>query len=133
MGPAETFRDQLDAATSTLAAAGVESAGVDAEWLLAGLLGVGRVEVRLRLAAGRAVVEIADTGIGIPAAEREHLFQRFFRTSNAQTIKGTGLGLTVAKAIAEGHGGSVSFESTEGVGTTFRVELPLLDELEQAA
>lgn len=50
MGPAETFRDQLDAATSTLAAAGVESARVDAEWLLAGLLGVGRVEVRLGLA-----------------------------------------------------------------------------------
>jgi release factor glutamine methyltransferase len=53
MGAADTWRDQLDAATATLRAAGVESARVDAEWLLAGLLGVGRAEVRLGL--GRAV------------------------------------------------------------------------------
>jgi release factor glutamine methyltransferase len=63
MGAADTWRDQLDAATATLRAAGVESARVDAEWLLAGLLGVGRAEVRLGLGgavAARVVERYAD-------------------------------------------------------------------------
>jgi signal transduction histidine kinase len=63
------------------------------------------------------------------------LFERFFRTSNAtaQAIQGTGLGLTISKAIAEAHGGRITFTSTEGEGTTFRIELPLADALAAAA
>jgi signal transduction histidine kinase len=87
----------------------------------------GMVEIQASEREGRAVLEVSDTGIGIPAAEQERMFERFFRSSRseAHAITGTGLGLVICKAIAEAHGGSISFTSTEGVGTTFRVELPL--------
>ena len=87
----------------------------------------GRVTVSVAEKDGMAAVEISDTGIGIPAAEQDRLFERFFRssTATAEAIQGTGLGLTIAKAIVDGHGGTISATSEEGVGTTFRVELPL--------
>jgi len=87
----------------------------------------GKVEVRLRAENGKAVLEVEDTGVGIPAAEQEHLFERFFRSSIAtdSAIPGTGLGLTITKAIVERHGGRIQVESTENVGTTVRAELPL--------
>jgi PAS domain S-box-containing protein len=87
----------------------------------------GRVDVRVRSLKKRAVLEVRDSGIGIPAAEQQFLFQRFFRTSTAtqQAIQGTGLGLAISKAIVEAHGGEISVESREGMGTTFRVTLPL--------
>jgi PAS domain S-box-containing protein len=95
----------------------------------------GSVEVRVLEQAGRAVIEVSDTGMGIPAAEQDRLFERFFRTSTAtaQAIQGTGLGLTISKAIAEAHGGRISFTSVEGEGTTFRIELPLAPALADAA
>ncbi len=87
----------------------------------------GRVDVRVHTHRKRAVLEVRDSGIGIPADEREHLFERFYRTSTAteQAIQGTGLGLAISKAIAEAHDGRITVESEENVGTTFRVELPL--------
>jgi signal transduction histidine kinase len=87
----------------------------------------GRVDIRAFPRDGYAVIEVADSGMGIPAAEQERLFERFFRTRAAseQAIQGTGLGLAISKAVAEAHGGTIAFESREGVGTTFRVELPL--------
>lgn len=89
--------------------------------------GGGRLGVRLASEGGCAVLEVEDTGLGIPAGEQEHLFERFFRSSTARAaaIQGTGLGLTIAKAIVEAHGGTISFTSEEGVGTVFRVGLPL--------
>jgi signal transduction histidine kinase/CHASE3 domain sensor protein len=93
----------------------------------------GRVTVRTFVAGQSAVVEVEDTGIGIPAAEQGQLFQRFFRSSTAteQAIPGTGLGLVISRAIAEAHGGSIGVRSRPGEGTCFRVELPL--EPEEAA
>jgi signal transduction histidine kinase len=87
----------------------------------------GAVTARVFAENGHAVLEIEDTGIGIPYAEQERLFQRFFRSSNAteQAIPGTGLGLAITKAIAEAHDGSMSVRSTPGEGTCFRLELPL--------
>jgi PAS domain S-box-containing protein len=87
----------------------------------------GRVSVRISVSGNVAVVEIEDTGVGIPAGEQDRLFERFFRSSTAteQAIPGTGLGLTIAKAIVERHEGSISIESTEGTGTTVRVRLPV--------
>jgi signal transduction histidine kinase len=87
----------------------------------------GSVVARVFEADGRAVVEISDTGIGIPKGEQSRLFQRFFRSSTAteQAIPGTGLGLVISRAIAEAHGGSISVTSATGEGTTFRVEIPL--------
>ncbi len=89
--------------------------------------GGGRVDVRLASEDGRAVLEVEDAGLGIPAGEQQHLFERFFRSSTARTaaIQGTGLGLTIAKAIVDAHGGTISFASEEGAGTVFRVGLPL--------
>jgi signal transduction histidine kinase len=87
----------------------------------------GRVTARTFVDGSYAVVEIEDTGIGIPAAEQSRLFQRFFRSSTAteQAIPGTGLGLVISKAIAEAHGGSIGVTSSSGEGTCFRVEIPL--------
>lgn len=87
----------------------------------------GRVTVRLTRTADLAVLEVEDTGMGVSAAELQHLFGRFFRTQNAtqKAIPGTGLGLSIAQTIAEAHAGSISVASTEGIGTTFRIELPL--------
>jgi signal transduction histidine kinase len=87
----------------------------------------GRVEVRLSSQDGAALLEVEDSGLGIPADEQEHLFERFFRSSNANenAIPGTGLGLTITKAIVERHGGRIEIESAENAGTTVRVRLPL--------
>jgi len=73
------------------------------------------------------VLEVEDSGVGIPADEQEHLFERFFRSSTAteNAIPGTGLGLTITKAIVERHGGRIEVQSAENAGTTVRVQLPL--------
>jgi len=87
----------------------------------------GTVTARTFVEDGYVVGEVEDTGIGIPVAEQERLFQRFFRssTATAQAIPGTGLGLVISKAIAEAHGGTIGIRSEPGRGTSFRVELPI--------
>ena len=87
----------------------------------------GRVTVRMFADGLHAVVEVEDDGIGIPAAEQDRLFQRFFRSSIAteQAIPGTGLGLVISRAIAEAHGGTIGVRSDAGAGACFRLELPL--------
>lgn len=76
--------------------------------------------------AGQWRVAVQDRGIGIPAGEIPHLFERFYRASNAgkAQIQGTGLGLYVCKAIVEGHGGEIGLESVVGEGTTVWFTLP---------
>jgi len=88
---------------------------------------LGRVTVRVSVVGGDAVVEVQDTGVGIPSGEQDRLFERFFRSTTAteQAIPGTGLGLTIAKTIVERHEGSIEIESAEGAGTTARVRLPV--------
>jgi len=87
----------------------------------------GRVEVRLGTEEGQVVLAVADTGAGIPVADRERIFERFYRTAIArrQAIQGTGLGLTITRAIVEAHNGTIAVESDEGRGSTFTVRLPL--------
>ena len=86
----------------------------------------GHVDVRLDVETDRVVIEIIDTGVGVPASEIGHLFVPFFRASTAtrQAIPGTGLGLSIAKEIIAAHGGDISVESTVGSGMSVRVELP---------
>ncbi|MDX6646144.1 MAG: hypothetical protein QOK40_1871, partial [Miltoncostaeaceae bacterium] len=88
----------------------------------------GRVALRARSGGGHALLEVADNGMGIPAAEQGRLFERFYRTSAAQAaaIPGTGLGLAISKMIVEAHGGRMEVESEDGAGATFRVRLPIL-------
>jgi signal transduction histidine kinase len=85
----------------------------------------GRVEVTARREGPLAVLEVCDTGIGMSAAEREQLFERFYRASSAveRQIQGTGLGLYIAKAIVDAHGGRISVDGSREGGTVFRVEL----------
>lgn len=73
------------------------------------------------------VLEVTDTGIGIPAEELDHLFTRFFRgsTATARAIKGVGLGLHITRAIVLAHGGALGARSQVGIGTTFTVTLPI--------
>jgi signal transduction histidine kinase len=87
----------------------------------------GRVNVRVGAEHGQAVLTVADTGIGIPAADRKQIFERFYRTANARrkVIQGTGLGLTITKAIVEAHDGTIAVDSDEGRGSTFTIRLPL--------
>ena len=87
----------------------------------------GRVVVAIGATGDDVVLAVSDTGIGVSVAEQRRLFDRFFRASAAQerAIEGTGLGLTISRAIVDAHGGSISFTSVEGEGTTFRVRLPL--------
>jgi len=69
---------------------------------------------------------ITDTGVGIPAADLPHLFDRFYRTADADTRadQGAGLGLSIAKAIIDAHHGSLHVSSEPGHGTTVRIVLP---------
>ncbi len=87
----------------------------------------GRVDVRLQVDGARVELIVADTGIGIDAADRDRLFTRFWRSRHAeeQSIQGVGLGLSIVKSIVESHGGRVEVESEVGTGSTFRVRVPV--------
>jgi signal transduction histidine kinase len=86
----------------------------------------GTVRVHLIDDGSAYEVTVADTGIGIPPAEREQLFQRFFRASNTRSrgIPGTGLGLSISRTIVERHSGAITLRDHTGPGTTFQVRLP---------
>jgi len=96
----------------------------------------GRVEVRTRIGERGAsvLVFVSDTGVGIPETEQGRLFERFFRSQTATrlAVQGIGLGLVIAKAIVDAHGGTIAVESAEGLGTTVRVELPVRAEARSA-
>ncbi len=86
----------------------------------------GHIDVRLRQTDEGHQLDVADSGIGIPAAARAELFKRFYRADNAKHVlgEGSGLGLYLIKRIVDTCGGRVWYESTEGKGTTFHVIIP---------
>lgn len=87
----------------------------------------GKVWLRGRVQGSYLLVEVGDNGMGIPAEDLPHIFDKFYRVKNVQTrrITGTGLGLPIVKRIVEAHLGTVEVESQLGVGSIFRVFLPL--------
>ncbi len=87
----------------------------------------GEVDVNLVRSGKKAFIRIADTGIGIPAGDLPHIFDRFYRVDKARSraTGGTGLGLSIVKQIVQNHGGNISATSSEGNGTTFTIELPV--------
>ena len=87
----------------------------------------GTVTVRARREAHEMVLVVADTGMGIPAAEQQALLARFLRASNPihHANTGTGLGLAIVRTIIDNHSGTIEVTSTERVGTSVTVRLPL--------
>ena len=87
----------------------------------------GTLSIRVSPTDSALLVEVADSGIGMPAADVAQLFTEFFRADNVinRERKGTGLGLVLVKRIVEAHGGKIAVESEIGKGTTFRFTLPL--------
>ena len=87
----------------------------------------GLISVGLERQDGMACLSVSDRGLGIPAHALPHLFERFYRADNVdeQHISGVGIGLYVVNEIVTLHAGTVTVESTEGQGSTFRVFLPL--------
>jgi two-component system phosphate regulon sensor histidine kinase PhoR len=85
----------------------------------------GFVRVRIFLDGEEAVTSVADTGRGIPLESLPHIFERFYRVPDpAKSVAGTGLGLVIARRIAEAHHGAITVESEVGKGSTFCVRLP---------
>lgn len=88
----------------------------------------GKVTVSSQAISGRIIIRVSDTGIGIPAGDRNSIFERFYRASNAiaKENQGNGLGLYIARTIATDHGGDLNFEpNPTGVGTVFSLSLPV--------
>ncbi len=78
---------------------------------------------------GMVQISVADNGIGIAKADQRYVFDKFYRSESAkdQAIPGIGLGLSYVKLLVEAHGGTITFESTEGHGTTFTITIPQRD------
>jgi two-component system, OmpR family, sensor kinase len=87
----------------------------------------GSVQIAVSQEDGAALLRIADTGVGIAPADKPRVFERFFRADKARSrvSGGCGLGLAICQSIVSAHGGTISFASEPGIGTTFMVRLPL--------
>jgi signal transduction histidine kinase len=95
----------------------------------------GNVFLRLHRAGDEAVLTVDDTGIGIPEEDIPHIFDRFYRVDKARSRAsgGSGLGLSIVHGAVQAHGGSISVERRETVGTRFTVRFPALDAPEEQA
>lgn len=90
----------------------------------------GHVSVYVRSTAGQVMVDVEDSGIGIPASSLPRVFERFYRVdrSRSREMGGTGLGLAIVKHVMRAHGGTVEVRSEEGRGSTFTITLPRMNE-----
>jgi two-component system OmpR family sensor kinase len=84
------------------------------------------IEIRAFEDGEQVVIEVADTGPGIPEEEIPHIWDELFRGQGGHGIPGSGLGLALVRAIAERHGGQVTLRSRRGQGTVFTLRLPVL-------
>jgi len=140
-GTAEGMRnigEKVGVAVAVTAPSGAVTATADATHLERALRNVlrnaiehsspgGGVNVALTVAGDAAVVRVTDQGVGIAAADLDHVFDRFYRadSSRSRDRGGSGLGLAIARWIVERHGGAITAESTQGKGTTMALHVPL--------
>ena len=89
----------------------------------------GRVDVSVSAEDGKVILEVRDTGMGIPQRDLPRVFERFYRVDRARSREtgGTGLGLAIVRHVAENHGGEVTVQSELSAGSTFAVRLPVAD------
>jgi two-component system sensor histidine kinase SenX3 len=89
--------------------------------------GGGSVDVRVGVDEDSAIVEVVDSGSGIPTRDLDRVFERFYRVDAARSRRtgGTGLGLAIAKHVVESHGGTITARSQLDVGSTFTIRLPV--------
>ena len=89
----------------------------------------GRLTVRLRREEDNAILEVSDTGMGIPEEAIDHVFERFYRVDKARSRQtgGSGLGLAIVRSIVQRNRGTITLNSTLGKGTTFVVSFPAFD------
>lgn len=83
------------------------------------------IDLTLEEKNGKLIFTVTDQGIGIPAEDQKHIFERYFRAQNAMLDQGTGIGLNIVKGHLESLGGTIYFESKENIGSKFTVEIPL--------
>ncbi len=83
----------------------------------------GSVIIKLEMSSTKKIITVTDTGVGIPSSDKEKIFTRFFRASNAN-IPGAGLGLAITKEVVELFGGNISFNSEKTKGSVFTIEFP---------
>jgi signal transduction histidine kinase len=90
----------------------------------------GTIQLNVMRQNGHAILDVADSGIGIPAESVPHVFERFFRVDKARSRDegGAGLGLSIVKSICTAHGAELQVDSTVGKGSRFRIKLPLAPE-----
>jgi signal transduction histidine kinase len=84
----------------------------------------GEIFVSAKFKDGMIEFEVKDTGIGLDEEEQKHLFEKFWRSEEVSKLQGTGLGLFIVKHMIEQMGGTISFNSKKGVGTSFTFKLP---------
>lgn len=84
----------------------------------------GKITVSAEKVNGKVVISIHDTGIGIPSSEIPHIFDRFYRADKSRSVPGSGLGLSLVRAIVQKHGGEIKVSSSPDVGSTFTIVLP---------
>ena len=82
------------------------------------------IAIRVSQSGARALVDVVDRGPGVPAAAREHIFDRFYRASGSEQANGTGLGLSIAKSAVDANGGTLTLERSDASGSTFRMTVP---------
>ncbi len=95
----------------------------------------GKLTVSLLQQEDNAVLQVTDTGVGIPQEALDHIFERFYRVDKARSRKsgGSGLGLAIVRTMVERNQGTITVDSTEGQGSTFRVSFPIFDTTEEDA
>ena len=85
----------------------------------------GQINVQLKNSPSHIDIVVSDNGMGIPVADQQRIFDRFFRCDSSRSMDGCGLGLSFARAVARSHGGKISLQSEPSQGSTFVISLPL--------